>query len=107
MRRRDDLHDGGLAAGQCSSPHKPSGILLADAAGPNQEPSVGGAHAAHRAGHFGDRRGRGGGRADQKPTPIPLARGVAACKRAAGFAGFGRAASRFGSSRFALARPRG
>jgi hypothetical protein len=43
----------------------------------------------------------------QKPTPIPPARGVAACERAAGFAGFGRAASRFGSSRFALARPRG
>jgi hypothetical protein len=43
----------------------------------------------------------------QKPTPIPPARGVAACERAAGFAGFGRAASRFGSSRFALVRPRG
>jgi hypothetical protein len=43
----------------------------------------------------------------QKPTPIPPARGVAACERPAGFSGFGRAASRFGCSRFALARPRG
>jgi hypothetical protein len=39
MRRRNNLHEGGFGAGQCSSPDKLSGIPFADAAGPNQEPS--------------------------------------------------------------------